>query len=85
MEIKISAKAEKHLVEWKASGNTVVLKRIRELLESIKETPFEGIGKPEGLKHNLAGKWSRRITLEDRLVYEIIDDSILVHSLKGHY
>ncbi|MCD0489492.1 Txe/YoeB family addiction module toxin [Pedobacter sp. MC2016-14] len=45
--------------------------KIRALLKSVKATPFQGIGKPEPLKHNLKGFWSRRITGEHRLVYEI--------------
>jgi toxin YoeB len=70
---------------WKKSGNEVVLKRIRKLFESIQASPYEGIGKPEALKYNLTGKWSRRITEEDRLVYEIEGNIIKVYSLKGHY
>ncbi|WP_317045993.1 Txe/YoeB family addiction module toxin [Flavobacterium laiguense] len=56
-------------------------------MASIQETPYEGIGKPEPLKHNLSGLWSRRINLEHRLVYEILEEDsvILIHSLKGHY
>lgn len=49
------------------------------------ETPFEGIGKPEALKHNLSGKWSRRINAEHRIVYEIEGELIKVYSLKNHY
>jgi Txe/YoeB family toxin of toxin-antitoxin system len=44
-----------------------------------------GIGKPETLKYNLTGCWSRRINKEHRIVYEVFDDKIIVHSLKGHY
>ena len=64
-----------------------ILKKIRQLLEIITETPYSGIGKPEPLKHHLAGLWSRRINQEHRLVYEVIetDNVILIHSLKGHY
>jgi len=57
------------------------------MLVSIQETPYEGIGKPEPLKHNLSGLWSRRINLDHRLVYELLEGNtvILIHSLKGHY
>jgi toxin YoeB len=55
------------------------------LIASIIENPYYGIGNPESLKHNLSGKWSRRITHKDRLVYEISEDKIYVFSLKGHY
>ncbi|WP_292944659.1 MULTISPECIES: Txe/YoeB family addiction module toxin [unclassified Mucilaginibacter] len=50
-----------------------------------KETPFEGIGKPEALKHQLVGKWSRRINHEHRLIYSFDNDIISIYSLKGHY
>lgn len=51
------------------------------------EHPFTGTGtgKPEALKHNLSGKWSRRINYEHRLVYEVFDDYVVIHSLKDHY
>lgn len=58
---------------------------MRKLLESILESPYEGIGKPEALKHTLTGAWSCRIDKEHRLVYELIDDEIFVISIKGHY
>ena len=70
---------------WKKSGNKLVLQKIRSLLESTLETPFIGIGKPELLKFDLAGCWSRRINQEHRLVYEIDAERILVLSCKGHY
>ena len=60
-------------------------KKIRRLIEAIQKNPFEGIGKPEPLKHNLSGKWSRRITEEDRMVYEIEEGCVKIYSLKGHY
>ena len=66
--------------------NRNVFKRIAELLKDIARTPFDGKGKPEALKHNLKGCWSRRITDEHRLVYKIssIGDVEIV-SCKGHY
>ena len=72
---------------FKKINNPIILKKIRQLLEIIPETPYNGIGKPEPLKHHLAGLWSRRINQEHRLVYEVIetDNVILIHSLKGHY
>jgi toxin YoeB len=72
MEIEITVQAEKDLIYWQRSNNISVLKKIRTLLEDIIETPFSGIGKPEALKHELSGKWSRRITKRDRLIYEIV-------------
>ena len=62
-----------------------ILKKINQLLNDIKRTPFSGIGKPEPLKFELSGCWSRRITNEHRLVYEVIEYSIVVISCKYHY
>jgi toxin YoeB len=69
----------------KKSGNKVVLNKILVLSEELIEHPFSGTGKPEQLKHSLAGKWSRRINQEHRLVYEVFEDTVNVLSAKGHY
>ncbi len=61
------------------------LKRINLLLKDISRSYFEGIGKPEGLKENLSGYWSRRIDETNRLVYRITDGQIEVYQCKGHY
>ena len=72
---------------WKKSGNAKIQKRITALLNDIKQHPFSGIGKPEPLKHNMQGLWSRRINAEHRLVYEVSDDIIYVYvlSMRYHY
>lgn len=62
-----------------------LIKKVLELVDSIKSNPFEGIGKPELLKENLKGLWSRRINDEHRLIYEIKDDKIVILQAKGHY
>jgi toxin YoeB len=85
MEIVFLPDAKEDLNFWVKTGNKVTIKKIAQLVESIKSNPFEGIGKPEQLKHDLSGYWSRRINLEDRLVYEVNDNNILIHSAKGHY
>jgi len=85
MQIELTVRAEADLAYWQKTGNKPVLQKIRTLLESIIETPFSGIGKPEQLKHELSGKWSRRITLSDRIIYQVIDDTIYIYSLRGHY
>ena len=87
MEIDYTDDAKADLLFWKKSGNIAVQKKITILLTSIQQSPYTGIGKPEALKYDLQGKWSRRITSEDRLVYEIdeANDLIIVHSLRGHY
>ncbi|MBB5282934.1 toxin YoeB [Rhabdobacter roseus] len=84
-EIAFSAKAKEDLNYWKQTGNRKMQTKIQALLASIQQTPFSGIGKPEALKHTLSGLWSRRINQEHRLVYEVTDELIKVHSLKGHY
>ncbi|MDQ6843068.1 MAG: Txe/YoeB family addiction module toxin [Bacteroidota bacterium] len=66
-------------------GRKQEIKLIRELLENIQETPFKGIGKPEQLRYEWKGYWSRRINQEHRLVYEVLYNKIIIHSLRGHY
>lgn len=85
MQIIYTPKAKEHLDFWVKTGNKPVLKKIAQLTKSIMENPYEGIGKPEPLKHELTGYWSRRITHEHRYVYAIAKDSLIVASLKGHY
>lgn len=85
MEIILLPPAVKDLAHWKKTGNKSIQNKISKLLKSIKESPFEGIGKPEALKHELSGKWSRRITQEHRIVYEVEGTNIYIFSLKGHY
>lgn len=70
---------------FKKTGNKPIVSKIKKLIVSIQEDPFSGIGKPEPLKHNLAGLWSRRINREHRLIYEVSEESISILSLKGHY
>ena len=76
--------AIEHLNWWLKTNPKLVLK-IFELANNAAKTPFEGLGKPEALKANLTGYWSRRITLEDRLVYRVEEDKIVIMSAKGHY
>lgn len=85
MEIAYTKKAKEDIAFWKNSGNKKTMAKISDLIIAISQTPFEGIGKPEPLKYNLTGCWSRRINNEHRLVYEVINNYILIHSLKGHY
>ena len=85
MEIVFLPAAKDDLDFWIKAGNKSIIKKITQLIVSIEKRPFEGIGKPEPLKHNLAGTWSRRINSEHRLVYEVIEDKILIHSARGHY
>jgi toxin YoeB len=61
------------------------LKRINELLKDISRNPYEGIGKPEPLKFNYSGFWSRRIDEEHRLIYRVVDDEIQIAKCRFHY
>jgi toxin YoeB len=62
-----------------------ILRRINALITEIKRSPHQGTGKPEPLKHALAGYWSRRITDEHRLVYKVTEDAVLIAQLRYHY
>jgi toxin YoeB len=62
-----------------------LLKKINSLIKEIERTPFEGNGKPELLRHNLVGWWSRRINLEHRLVYKIDNEAIIILQCRYHY
>jgi len=83
--IEFTKKADADLDYLKRSGNQQLVKKIKELLQSIRDNPYKGIGQPEPLKHNLSGTWSRRINKEHRLIYEVEDEVVHVLSLRGHY
>ena len=71
-------------LHWQSMDKSM-LKKINSLIKEIEQIPFDGNGKPEPLKHNLAGWWSRRITLEHRLVYKIDSDAIVILQCRYHY
>lgn len=87
MEIILLKKAREDRDYWKQTGNGKIMKRITALLKDIVKHPYSGLGKPEPLKGNPQGKWSRRITDEHQMVYSISNGRIYVYvfSLKGHY
>ena len=84
MKITFSEIAWEEYLSWQIEDKKI-LKKINDLIKVIKRTPYEGIGKPEPLKFDLAGLWSRRIDLEHRLVYQIIDAELLIYSCRYHY
>lgn len=84
-KLDFSEKAQEDIAYWKHTGNIQIQKKIQALLLSILDTPFQGIGKPEALKYDLSGSWSRRIYHEHRIVYQVEEDIIKIESLKGHY
>ncbi|EKN3404980.1 Txe/YoeB family addiction module toxin [Yersinia enterocolitica] len=84
MKLTWSAEAWDDYLYWQETDKKTV-KKINELIKDATRTPFEGKGKPEPLKHNLAGFWSRRITTEHRLVYAVSNDALLIASCRYHY
>ncbi len=62
-----------------------VMKKINTLLKDVERNPFEGLGKPEPLRNELSGYWSRRITEKHRLIYKVYEDKIYIIGCKGHY
>ena len=62
-----------------------IFKKILSLLKDTQKNPFSGLGKPEALKHELQGYWSKRINQEHRLVYQVEDDSVIILSCRYHY
>ena len=84
MKLIFSTKAWDNYLYWQNTDKKM-LKRINLLVNDILGTPYEGIGKPEPLKHGLAGYWSRRIDDEHRIVYKYQDDAIFIAQLRYHY
>lgn len=83
----LSPEAKDDILKLKQSGDKTALKKLNQLIDELKEHPEIGTGKPEKLKHNLLGYWSRRITKKHRLVYEINADvvRVVVVNAFGHY
>lgn len=84
MKLVFSEQAWEDYLHWQETDKKM-LKRINALIKETTRTPFEGTGKPEGLKHALAGYWSRRITDEHRTVYKVDGDSLFIAQLRYHY
>jgi len=84
MRIIFSKNAWEDYTSWHIE-NKKTLKKINNLIKDIQRNPYDGIGKPEPLKFDLAGLWSRRIDLEHRLVYKIEGDDLLIYACKYHY
>ena len=84
MKIDFHEVAWDDYLEWQRT-NQAVLGKIHELIKAIRREPFRGIGKPEPLKHQLSGYWSRRIDEANRLVYKVENDVLTIAQCKGHY
>ncbi|MBL4864934.1 MAG: Txe/YoeB family addiction module toxin [Pseudomonadales bacterium] len=84
MKLIFAEKAWEDYQYWQKTDKKI-LKRINALIKEIARDPFEGIGKPEPLKHALSGYWSRRINDEHRIVYKVQNKSLLIAQLRYHY
>ena len=84
MDIKFTVNAWEDYCYWQTIDKKIV-KKINELIKDIERNPFDGIGKPEALKYDLSGYWSRRIDHEHRLVYQVIEKELLIYSCRYHY
>lgn len=86
-QIDLSINALNGIERLRKSGEKQTLEKLGSLIDELKEHPYTGTGKPERLKYNLAGKWSREITKKHRLVYEVREETITVVVIQtfGHY
>ncbi len=84
MKIMFSKNSWEDYIFWQTNDKKM-LRKINELIKDIRKTPFEGKGKPEPLKYDLSGFWSRRIDREHRLVYQVEEKKILIYSCRYHY
>ena len=84
MRLVFAEQAWEDYLHWQETDRKL-LRRINTLIKEAARTPFEGTGKPEGLRHALAGYWSRRINDEHRMVYKVDGDALLIAQLRYHY
>ena len=86
MEISFTKEAENEFRYWQKK-DIKIQNKIITLIKNIQTTPYDGLGKPEALKHELSGTWSRRINDKHRLVYKVLETEkvIIILSCKGHY
>jgi len=84
VKIVFSEQAWEDYLYWQKTDKNL-LKRTNQLIKAIIREPFEGIGKPEPLRHGFSGYWSRRINDEHRIVYKVSDDALLIAQCRYHY
>jgi len=84
MRLIFSKNSWEDYISWQTEDKKV-LKKINELIKDIQRSPYEGLGKPEPLKFDLTGLWSRRIDREHRIVYQVSGEDILIYSCRFHY
>jgi len=84
MILSFSDDAWEDYLYWQQNDKKI-LKKLNRLIKEIQREPFEGIGEPEPLKYNWSGYWSRRITIEHRLVYKVSDNNLMIAQCRYHY
>lgn len=84
MKLIFAERAWEDYLHWQKTDRKT-LEKINALIREIERQPFAGIGKPEPLKHGLAGYWSRRIDQEHRIIYKVQGDSLLIAQMRFHY
>jgi len=84
VKLIFSETAWEDYLHWQSTDKKI-LKRINTLIKDITGKPFDGLGKPEPLKHALSGYWSRRVNDEHRMVYKVTEDAIYIAQLRYHY
>lgn len=85
--VNIESEAKKDLKAHHKSGNQASIKKITKILVDLINTPYVGAGKPEELKHELSGFWSREINRKDRIIYKVLEETktVIIISASGHY
>lgn len=83
-KLVFSDEAWKDYLHWQETDRSMV-RRINQLIKDVRRSPYEGIGKPEPLKHQLAGWWSRRIDAVHRFVYRVTENAVEIATLRHHY
>lgn len=84
MRLIFAAQAWDDYLFWQRTDPKII-RRVHELIKESTQHPFEGIGKPEPLRHALSGYWSRRITEEHRMVYKVVGEDLLIAQFRYHY
>lgn len=84
LKIKFTKNASEDIEHWKESDSKIHA-RLKIIIRDIMNNPYKGLGKPEPLKYNLSGKWSRRLTQEHRIVYEINGGELIIYQCRFHY
>ena len=83
-KLVFASEAWEDYLYWQATDKAL-LRRVHQIIKDIQRSPYEGLGKPEPLKHQLTGWWSRRLNIEHRLIYRVTESAIEFASFRNHY